>query len=300
MLRIRLLLSGLLLFCAQFIWAAGMVVVMDQPETALDKRIEFPEKVLQAVMERTRLEYGDYEIRHTTQAMDRKRLLYELEAGGRVNLSAKASQSEWERRLLPIRIPVDKGVNGYRIFHIRAADQERFSHVRTLDELKALRVGVQLGWSSLPIYRAHHFSMVTGNNYEGLFAMLAARRFDYLPRGLADAFIEHDVRHQQYPSLAIEQRLLLYYPFPMYFFVTPKMPELAARVQSGMQAIVADGTLDRLFYAEYADLLLRSDLCQRRLLKVSNPELSVQTPFEKAEYWFDPQRTPRSQGGCRK
>jgi len=280
--------------------AARMVVITDLPETTLDKRNDFPEKLLYAILENTRNRFGNYEVRFSRLEMDRKRLLYELERGERVNLSAKASQSEWEKRLIPIRIPIDKGIGGYRLFHIRAQDQAIFDQLKSIDELKRLRVGAQMGWSSVPIYQAHGFDLVTGNNYEGLFGMLGAKRFDYMPRGLAEIFTEHDLRKAQYPELAVEQRLLLYYPFPKYFFVSPTKPELAERIRTGLQALVADGTFDRMFYEYHDDILRRAKLCQRRLLTLGNPELGQETPYNIPSYWYDPQREPAKYGGCKK
>lgn len=277
---------------------AKMLILTDPPETTLDKRNVYPEKLLKAVLEKTRPAFGDYEIRETKIAMDRKRLLFELERGVLVNLSAKASQAAWETRLTPIRIPIDKGIGGYRVFHIRKEDQPRFAAVSSLEDLKHLRVGAQTGWSSVPVYQVHNFSLITGNNYEGLFGMLSAGRFDYMPRGLEEIFIEHDLRRAQYPNLAVEQQLLLYYPFPKYFFASPANPKLAERIRTGLLALIADGNFDRLFYEHHAKLLQRAKLCQRRLFQVSNPELSDKTPYNIKKYWFDPQKQPAKYGGC--
>lgn len=298
--KIILMLMVLLLPSEAVATSTRMLVIVDPPETTLDKRNDFPEKLLHAILEKTRPGFGDYEIRFAKVEMDRRRLLNELERGERVNLSAKASQSEWEKRLLPIRIPIDKGLGGYRLFHIRAQDQPLFDQVKSLDELKYLRVGAQLGWSSVPVYKAYGFDLVTGNNYEGLFAMLNAKRFDYMPRGLPEIFIEHDLRKTQYPALAIEQHLLLYYPFPKYFFVSPQSPELAERIRTGLQALIADGTFDRMFYQYHADMLKRAKLCQRQRFAVGNPELGQETPYNIESYWYDPQRVPAKYGGCKK
>lgn len=301
-LRTRIIGSFLLLAAlslAGTVAQARMLIITDPPETTLDKRNVYPEKLLVAILEKTRPRYGDYEIRVTRIAMDRQRLLHELERGELVNLSAKASQSEWEKRLTPIRIPIDKGVGGYRVFHIRAQDQSRFDQQQSVNDLKRLRVGVQLGWSSLPVYRAQGFTMVTGNNYNGLFGMLSADRFDYLPRGLEEIFIEHDLHKVRYPDLAVEAHLLLYYPFPKYFFVSPNTPELAERIRSGLLALIADGSFDQLFYAHHAELLKRAKLCQRRVFQVANPELGEGTPYPIDKYWYDPQREPAHHGGCK-
>ena len=46
---------------------------------------------------------------------------------------------EREERLQPIRIPIYKGLIGWRVNLLRQTDSQLLSHVRTLDDLKALR-----------------------------------------------------------------------------------------------------------------------------------------------------------------
>jgi hypothetical protein len=78
-----------------------------------------------------------------------------------------------------VRLPIDKGLLGYRMFLVREADLPRFATVRTLDDLRKLRVGQGKDWIDVPILRKAGFPVVEGTSYPGLFAMLAAGRFDF-------------------------------------------------------------------------------------------------------------------------
>ena len=55
-----------------------------------------------------------------------------------------------------------------------------------------------------------------------------------------------------------------------------------------MLALIADGTLDRLFAEEYGTTIKQLGLGTRRMLKIANPNLSAKHPFDNAAYWFVP------------
>ena len=92
------------------------------------------------------------------------------------------------------------------------------------------------------------------------------------------------------PDLAIEDKLVLYYPMPMYFWFsrTGEGRRLAARAEDGMRRMIADGSYARIF-SEFQDPKIRQlDLSRRRLLKIGNPFLGPETPFADKRLWFDP------------
>lgn len=271
-------------------------LIIDQPETALDHRNDYPEKLLRAILDKTTRLFGPYSLVRAEHAMERKRLRVELQRGVLVNVSVKATQPAWEESLTTIRIPVDKGIDGYRIFHINRADQGQFSKITRLEQLKALPLGVDQAWSSYPIYQDQGFNVVAGNNYEGLFAMLEARRFDYFPHGVSEVYLELERRQTRFPEMAIERDLMLYYPFPKYIFVSPKEPRIAQRLETGFRQMLADGSFDRQFLAHYQPFLDRVNFCQRRLFRVPNPFLHPQTPLGEAGYWLDPFKPSRIAG----
>jgi len=93
------------------------------------------------------------------------------------------------------------------------------------------------------VLRANGLRVVTSIGYEQLFAMLAAERFDYMPRGVHEVWYEQ----RQHPGLAIEDGLFLRYSVPFHFFTSRDNPALADRIERGLRAAQADGSFDRLF-----------------------------------------------------
>ncbi|MCW9035927.1 MAG: transporter substrate-binding domain-containing protein [Rhodospirillales bacterium] len=198
------------------------------------------------------------------------------------------TRREWEEKTIPIRIPIRKGLLGYRLFLIRDGAQSKFSQIKDVQELKNMRVGSGAQWSTTKALQELGFSVTGGTDYEGLFTMLNFGRFDYFPRGVNEIFNEFDTRKIKFPMMQIEEKLALYLPLPTYFFVTPKRPDLAIRLQKGLMGMVADGTLDKLFYEYHGEFLDRANLQNRKIFSLANPDLTKETPFDQKELWLKP------------
>jgi len=257
----------------------------------IDSRYDYDWAVLRTAMEKTVSSYGPYRQHQTSVAMSPQRVLLEMSAAqGRINVFVRATSPELERRFLPIRLPVDRGLLGYRLLLIRAADQPRFASVRTLDDLRQLRAGLGKGWADVSIFKAAGVGVVEGNNYAGLFGMLTAGRFDFYSRSADEALREFDERHASHPGLAIESTLLLHYPLPRYFFVRrdAEGEQLARRIADGMEIMLKDGSLNTLFQQHKGRLIKKTALFKRRLIKLPNPDLSPQTPLARSEWWINP------------
>ncbi len=264
--------------------------VHNAPETADDQRYAYHWRVLRAALEVTREQYGAYQLEPGQPLSEKLQVVEMQRPHGSLNTLVLDATQSLEETLLPVKIPVDKGLLGYRVFLIQAADQPRFAGVQSLEQLRQLRFGQQREWSDVAVYKAAGLPVVTGSSYEGLFHMLMLRRFDAFGRGVSEVSGELAHWRKQYPQMIIENELLLYYPLPVYFWFarTDEGRLRAQRVEEGMRMLIADGTLDRLFAEEYAATIKQLGLERRRTLKIANPHLSSLHPFDKPEYWFVP------------
>ncbi|SEN37459.1 hypothetical protein SAMN05428959_1011421 [Duganella sp. CF517] len=257
-----------------------------------DYRDRYALAVLKAALEASSEKYGPFELTVSPLIMERDRLMQEMGKGGMVNLTAQVTSVEWERKLIPIRIPVDKGFSGYRIFLIDGRRQARFSAVTSLPQLKELSMGAGRQWGSTPVLLQNGFKVVTGASVHNLQAMLAAERFLFFPRSVEEAVFEREAYAPGFPMLAIENELALYMPLARYFFVAPGEPRLAQRLEFGMRALSADGRLDRLFHQAYDGLIEQVGLRKRRIFRLENPLLPPKTPLANKAYWYDPVARP--------
>jgi hypothetical protein len=262
--------------------------VLDHNFSRADTRDRYTLHLLTAALDASSARFGPYLLRTATLDMERDRLLREMVQGELVNLSAQITSPEWERELLPVRIPVDKGLAGYRISLIDGRRQAQFSAIRTIEQLKRVALGAGRQWSSAAAFQRAGFAVVTGSSTAGLHSMLAADRFQHFPRGMEEALYEREQYIHRFPHLALEQSFAIHLPLPRYFFVTPGQPRLAERLEHGLHALLADGRFDRIFHDFYDGVIEQTGLRKRRVFKLDNPTLSPQTPLGHKAYWYDP------------
>jgi hypothetical protein len=284
----RLLLATMAAFALPASAKQPLEVIHQGPESADDKRNEYFWKLLDAALNATRNRRGDYHMREGSM-MNGLRAVRELQSGD-LNIIERSTDLELERTLRPIRIPLDKGVGGFRVFMIRRELQAQLAEVRTLEDLQRFTIGQSGAWSDSDILSRAGFKVMRGNDYEGLFAMLAVGRFDLFSRSVDEASVELEMHRQRFPELVIERNLLLYYPLPRYLFVRrdAEGEQLATRIEDGFAIMQKDGSFDRLFADYRAPFERTLNLKGRRLFRIANPLLSADTPLKTSELWYDP------------
>lgn len=265
--------------------AGPLEVITRRAESANDTRNVYVETLLARAFEKAGRNVRIVQARH---AFTRDRLLQELVAGKNIHVSADAPKPEWEEQLLPIRIPIRKGIQGYRLFLINKQDQEALAKVETLEDLLKFPTGSGSQWSIRPLLEKAGFNVVTAEDYETLFEMLRFGRFVTFGRGINEIYSEQALFGSRNENLVVEQTLCLYVPLPTYFFVSPTHPDLARALETGLKRMIADGSFDELFMQFYGDDIDRAELGKRKILKIPNPGLSEQTPLDTPSYWYDP------------
>ena len=169
--------------------------------------------------------FKEADMDYTLQAIDQEipygRRIEYVDAG-RLDFATFSTRQELENKLLPVRIPLYKGLLGHRIFIIRQGDQNRFANVDSFSDLRTLKAGQGAKWADTKVLQQAGIPTVTAIKYEGLFHMLDGGRFDYFPRAVFEPFSELEKRSDL--RLSIEEDLLLVYPLAMYFFVSNSNP----------------------------------------------------------------------------
>jgi hypothetical protein len=271
--------------------AQAQSFVYPRSESATDSQYLYDYELLRLALERTRDSHGAFELRPSTAPMNQARAADEIvTGGGAVTIFARSTSLEHEQRMQPIRVPIDKGLISYRVFLIRSDLRPKLDAVTSLDDLRKFSVGSFVTWADTRILRDGGFEVVTGDSYEGLFRMLVARRFDLFSRSVDEAYREYDERKALLPDMAVDDKLLLYFPTTRYFFVQRSAggEQLAARVEEGLEHMIRDGSFDAHFRKHKGPLIERANLKSRRVFRIGNPFLSPQTPLQRRELWFDP------------
>jgi len=217
----------------------------------------------------------------------KSRALLEMQRGRQFDLVWSMTSTEREKHLLPVRIPLMRGLLGHRLFLIRENDQHRFDDVSNLDELSLLIAGQGHDWPDTRILRANSLDVRTSTRYQNLFHMLRMERFDYFPRSVAEIWPE--MKAQAGQGIVLEDGLALRYPAPIYFFVRQDARELADILEDGLRAAISDGALQRLLreHPDTAPIFEHRLLEERRILDLENPLLPPETPLDEKALWLD-------------
>jgi len=247
-------------------------------------------RLLQAVLDRTSEKFGPYELA-ASATIDSDRRIYGLShPSPDLTVSVFTARTDMAGKAIPVRIPLDRGLLGYRILLIRSGDQARFDQVRRIEDLRNFTFGLGQAWDDVEIMRAAKIPVVVSGSFDGLFRMLGAGRFDAFSRGASEILDENDKQRDAVPNLAIEKGLMLHYPLPVYYWFADSEEgrQLADRVRTGLEAMLADGGFEALFREYYGPQIAALDLDRRRVIELTNPLLGPNEPFDDARLWYRP------------
>ncbi|APW39884.1 hypothetical protein RD110_23955 [Rhodoferax koreense] len=263
-------------------------IIHPRPESGSDVRYGYYWRLLEAALQATEAEYGPFRLEQAPAVMNHQRSMEAL-VGGQIQVYLRVLlPPDYADRLALVPVPLDKGLSGYRVLLIHKDTQARLAGVRTLADLRAFTVGQGLGWADIDILANAQLRVVSGRNYEGLFDMLAGKRFDIFPRGINEVVAEYQRHRTAEPALAIDRSLLLAYPLARYFLVSqsPEGQRLRRRLELGLERLRADGRMEKMYTAFKKDILHGLDLRGRRLIRIANP--AYEQPMyrlHEAGYW---------------
>jgi hypothetical protein len=194
-----------------------------------------------------------------------------------------------EQDLIQIDVPLTRGLFGYRVFVIRRQDTNLFANIHSLEGLTSrITLGSGSSWPDTKILRSAGFTVVTSNR-DTLWTMLARERFIAFPRSIFEVATELNARGNsvQGQPVTIEDRIMLYYPFDVFFYLAPTDTERAAILAQGMDRIYKNGTFLRIFNSDpQIKAALRNAAAQnRKIFTLENPLNSERINKIPAKYW---------------
>lgn len=272
-----LLAAAALLACPLHAAGTATTVVFPRPETDTDVRSMYPARLLQLALNRSG---RNYKVQLSALRMPQGRGLLRLKNGEGVDVVCYMTSAEREASLLPIRIPVDKGLIGWRLLLVRA---ENAATLGGVERIKSLTAGQGSDWPDTTILRENGFKVYATMTYDSLFSMLANKRIDYFPRSVSEIWQEVELHG---PNLAVAEGIVLRYPSATYFFVRKDDTRLAADITAGLERMIADGSFEKLFQQFYGDLVKRSALRERQIIDLHNPMLPGGIPAARKSLMY--------------
>lgn len=273
----RLALLGMI--CGN-IWAKDLIVY-PQPEAPDDHRGQYAVELLRLALKEAGL---DADLQPSPNLMMQERAFSELKKGSLQVMWTMTTQQR-EVEALPVRIPIYKGLIGWRLPLVQASHSDLLVSVRNLQQLAAFDAGQSRDWPDVAILQSNGLSVSTATNYSGLFQMLGHRRFDYMPRSVVEVWDEAQVH--RIDGVVVDPHIVLHYPAAVYFFVNKQNTSLAQKIATGLERALSKGTFNRLFYSYHAKAIEQARLSQRTVIELKNPLLPKETPLHRKELWLD-------------
>ncbi len=233
-----------------------------------------------------------YKLVVTKEPYSQPKIMEEVN-NGKLEAFWNSANADKEEQFTAVRIPLYKGLLGNRVFIIHKDNQSKFDNIKTLEDLKKITIGQGKTWADTKILESNGLTVVKANKYESLFLMLDGGRFDAFSRGVHEPFGEL-ASHPNLKDLTVEKNLMLVYRMPFYLFVAKSNKTLARDLEQGLNAAIADGSFDEVFFGDPSvqDVLAKANMKSRHAIYLDNPTLSKETPLDRKELWFDPKSLP--------
>jgi hypothetical protein len=254
---------------------------------AHDRFGQYARDLLASALARSGLGAGDVLRALPRQDLSQGRLMAEMKAG-RLDVVWSMTSQERERDLLPVRVPLDRGLLGWRLLLVRQTDEPSWRQALTLTSLAQHVGGQGAHWPDVDILRANGLRIETATRANNLLTMLQQRRIDYYPRSALEVLDE--LQLPEAAGLDIATGGWLRYPAASYFFLRPGLQGLATALEATLSTMADDGTLQALFEQRMGAVLQRLPLSAARSLALRNPLLPSGTPLRRANYWLQPGR----------
>jgi len=258
------------------------------PESDRDTRLLYEIAVLRLALEKTAKEYGPFRLEPTPR-INVARCLQSIQQHSFTNFFCSLGYNE-NNEISPdityIRFPIDMGVLSYRTCFTNAKTAEKLKNITTLDQLRELTHGQGRDWADVAVLRQNGFKVMEVDQYEALFTMTAAGRFDLFCRGINEVKEEYDLRHT-IPGLVYDQNLLIYYSMPLFLYTNKSNTQAIERITKGLLKAYADGSLLALWKSKHLPSANFAKLNKRRLFRLENPFVkSIDFDYEKYNYKF--------------
>ena len=216
----------------------------------------------------------------------KSRILLSLEEGV-LDVHWLHTNEALESQLLPIRVPLYKGLIGWRLMLVRQDDADLLKDVSSLEVLRQFSVLQSFNWPDTPILMASGFQVVPSVDSRNLSRMLLHGRADMFPRSIVEVWGELET--QPGLNLRVDSHVVLLYPTAYYFFVAKDNVKLHAALTQGLQRAVDNGEFEKHFQNNFAKHIKKANLPERNLISIDNPNLPALTPLSEKKLWFTPE-----------
>ncbi|WP_339723609.1 amino acid ABC transporter substrate-binding protein [uncultured Paraglaciecola sp.] len=276
-------LAGLTLLFNVNAMSASWQITFPQPLETTSTIDEYPIQVLALALDQTGVKY---QLKPSENLLSKAKALGRLQDNREINIVWGMTNTQREKDLLPIRIPIFKGLIGWRLLLIRQDMAERFKYIQELEHLVKLSPLQGRDWPDTKILQSNGFDVITERSQSALMRMLRNAQGDFFPRSIIEVW-EELAKSKPQPAIQIQPTLGIRYPAAIYFFVNKNSVPLASLIEKGLEKAIKNGKFDALFIEHYKSYIDKAQIENRTFYTLKNTFLPEKTPLERKELWFD-------------
>lgn len=243
-----------------------------------DIRQEYFVELLDLALKHSEAQYGPYELVISKTALPSPRVPRMMLVSDFVSVMSSPETEFLNNTLLKVPVPLLMGIQGLRLSFIHKDNAQLFDGMPDIKSLAPLIFGQGIGWIDTKILEDNGLRVQTAAIYDSLFGLVSQKRIHAFPRGINEIYRELDAWQNEYPDLAVDQHIALYYPLPVNFYVSPKNEALKERLLLGLNNAKNSGEFDRLFEQYFSDVIERANINSRHVLILDNPYSPSQFP----------------------
>lgn len=174
-----------------------------------------------------------------------------------------------------LRVPLERGLLGYRICLVRAEDSDLLENVRKTEDLTKIRLGQGIGWGDIAVYRDAGINVVEApfNSVSDPVKALASGHFDALPLGVNEYLLFLQAYNKEASGITADRHIVISYPWFRYVWVSTAAKDskrLLEALDKGFGIIAANGEFVAI-YEKYKGADPRRQLVGRRTIHLQSP-----------------------------
>ncbi|VUD59739.1 hypothetical protein TDB9533_02753 [Thalassocella blandensis] len=211
-----------------------------------------------------------------------------IAAGEGIDVYWVGTSIEREKNLRPIRIPIFKGLLGFRMSLVHQDTAGQFYGITDTDQIFQFRACLGADWPDADIFEANGFEVNRSHEYRGLLNDIMQKRCDFLPLSVSEINAEYKDNKSVFSSLRLYNRFIFYYPLPMYYFVNKENTALAERIEQGLEKAIDNGEFDRYMRESPVTrhLFPIDNWIHMQYIALKNPLLPEDTDTSNPRYWI--------------
>jgi hypothetical protein len=189
-----------------------------------------------------------------------------------IDAFVSGTDSEKEAELLPIFIPLERGLLGFRACMIRPDNQPLFNQIQQAHQFKEnqLYIGLGSAWPDRNIMLDNGFIIKHANNRPQLIRMLSENNMQCFSRSMME--IDDELMANQ--EFGAEKRLAFIYPFADILYMRKRAHKLHEALEYGLQRAIQDRSYFDLFDHHYGNALQKYEFYFRKILILENKRIS--------------------------